>query len=58
MDAFGLRACNHRGTAEGPAICFRSRAELRDLISSAELAIASRLDVLKKGHATAEEIQV
>jgi len=57
MDAFGLRACNHRGTAEGPAICFRSRAELRDLISSAELAIASRLDVLKKGHATAEEIQ-
>jgi|KBSMisStaDraftv2_1062788.scaffolds.fasta_scaffold215703_2 hypothetical protein len=39
------------------AIMEEDNAELRDLISSAELAIASRLDVLKKGHATAEEIQ-
>lgn len=39
------------------AMMEEDNAELPDLISSAELAIASRLEVLKNDHPTAEEVE-
>jgi len=39
------------------AMMEEDNAELPDLISSAELAIANRLEVLKNGHPTQEEVE-